>query len=695
MGNQTFKLKTPDGEFDLVADNYKAAVEAAQKAGVNVIPPTKSTFDMAPELFNKGMMFGLPDYAGAAVRTLGQRTLPERGDFKHKSYGQNLSDIRGAQNQYSNENFWMSTLAQIAGGVTSPISLLINNKVAASIPNAPKPVQYMATGGVGGGLAGLGYSQGQDGGLPSAGQAVLDTAIGTGVGVIGGLVLPPVFQGVSNALGKLRSFTTAGADKMAVSEILKNIGRDKTTAQDIVARAQGMGPDIAVADVPGFPSTQRLADSAVQQPGQSAKIYADVSEARNATRIDRLQGETAKSITGVKYFDRWLEKLTSRSRAAAPKYDLLESTFDDLSQRSDKLAVWQGDPRVREGYKLGVQRVANDALNEGRAPDLTKYRVTDFDADGNPIVNKVPIQSIKQWDTVKRGLDRRLNTDKSLRDEFGRLNDDGNSLKLLRNNIRDHLDELTTVNGKSLYKDARAAWADDSAYLESMGDGFEFMKWAGGADSKSPIAPEMALKEFRKLTDPEKEAFRIGMRQQFDNIIGQKGNVPEALNQLTNPKSNLARRVRPYFENSNNFDDFVNAIKSEKAMIASDRRYAGSQTNVRGAAEDDLGVPSDFSQAAGDMMAGSPQQGIMGLASGLWKSMSSPVLPEAARDQVGRYLLQPGARDSLLAAIRGNNTPGFFRNPVGNYSINQLVPGLLGGASVLPSSLRGTLPRQR
>jgi hypothetical protein len=173
-------------------------------------------------------------------------------------------------------------------------------------------------------------------------------------------------------------------------------------------------------------------------------------------------------------------------------------------QRMDDLFA---DPLIKQGMAKGIRIQQIEALADDVPFNFQEYAVKGFDDAGDLIIDGVP--NLRAMDAAKRGLDEML---EGYRDGVtGKLNLDsyGRAIERLRKSLVAKLDDITTIDGRSAYKEARAAWAGPASLKDAAWMGRRFMR----GDE------EVVDKVFKSLSGPEQDMFLLGVRREMTKMI--------------------------------------------------------------------------------------------------------------------------------------------------------------------------------
>lgn len=255
-----------------------------------------------------------------------------------------------------------------------------------------------------------------------------------------------------------------------------------------------------------------------QQAVNDADTQVTSIHAKHAGVGDNVYGNASRSEDFGAAGRRKAEVEAKLEQANTRRDDALERlrTAQEHAASGKKGAVWS--PRIQQfidhklfkpGLKRGLEIQETEALRDGVPFDPTEFGVTGTDAEGNPIVSKVP--NMRMLDAAKRGADALLRekytnslTKAFEPDELGRAQMGANQAFVKE------LDDLTGGEA-SPYKAARKAWSGPSQVMDAVHDGMKFEK----------LAPEQIKKKMAGMEPQEAEGYRTGvLRKISDDIAG-------------------------------------------------------------------------------------------------------------------------------------------------------------------------------
>jgi len=313
-------------------------------------------------------------------------------------------------------------------------------------------------------------------------------------GFAGGAALPSALQGGRAAVQYMRPTAeqqltrTAQAIGEPVMPQLAALG-EKATLADVSPGYTGLAQGV----VARTPVTRQMAGQAM------AERVKDLS-GRMLTTMQDVMGKEGNLYEDV------MNQMQVRSQNAGPLYKAayaqpIAVTVKGQQKVTQALSKLLNTDAVQRAIPL-ARRIAS---NEQRP----------FDE------NNLQSAGIQAWDDIKRGMDDVIEAN---RDQFGRLNQVGNSTK----NVKDQL--LTILDNNKTYKLARNTYAGDSAVKNAL----EF----GGSVLGSKMSPGEAKATFNAMSPSEQDAALSGLAGAIKSQIGRvKEDTMSAMNFIRTPNN--------------------------------------------------------------------------------------------------------------------------------------------------------------
>ena len=242
-----------------------------------------------------------------------------------------------------------------------------------------------------------------------------------------------------------------------------------------------------------------------------------------------------------------------------------------------RIAQLMRNPEMRKGVARGMRIERDLADAEGRRFDPTEYAIQTgpdgepmLDADGNPVVRKVP--NMRLLDAAKKGLDSIIANEG--RNPDGRMNQLGRAVTLLRKSL---LEQLDTLNPD--YKTARQAWSGPAASIDAVNLGRNFNK----------MHPEELADEIAGMS-PENR--RFVQRGVADNLVERIMKAPYSADEAKRILNDewRERQLSNVFPTQQAFNDLVDGVAAERLMFETRYLVARNSLSAERISED-LGGP--------------------------------------------------------------------------------------------------------
>ena len=661
-------IPPPPPGFTLMADN---------------VPPPPAGFTLIGEE-QPGALSRIGRYADNTVRQLAQgATLGfmdeisaglRTGAGLWGNYGEALAAERARDTEFRNQNPVAATVANIAGGVASPVARVagFNPGRAASLPGAIG--RGAGAGAVTGGVTGFGEGEG---GFQARGGNAL---VGAGVGAALGGALPVAIEGARAAGGAVarRTGLTSGSPD-AERIMLRDLQRDGVTPQDLLGRVQesnAAGRPEIIADLAGE-NVRGTAAAIARAPGQGRQVAGQViAERSGPAQATRMATEVQRALGGDDFRATTNDIVARRSAAARPLYDRawrIQLRPDEF----ERVAPFVNDRIGQDAMQRGLRVMELEHLAEGRTFNPADFGVQRT-ADGwVPLDGVTP--NMRLMDAVKRGYDQIVESFRDSTSGVLRLDEYGLAVNQVRAAYRNQLAEMFPP-----YRRALESWSGPSGTLDAMGMGRRLL-------SESAEAGDVTANQIARLPAEQREAFRLGVaRGLMDRIEGAGDGAELTRLRQVYGTPRVRERLRAAFDNDDEFRAFTTALDAEARMAATNRAVApnaGSQTAPLQERMADLRTPPSSGvtidpQRQAAMGAVTPAM----IRSGLTGGITGPLFQIAER-------LQQGAQQSRLERNMDTLAPMLFgRDPAAR---EQVARALMARALTDERTMNVTNPRLR
>jgi hypothetical protein len=378
----------------------------------------------------------------------------------------------------------------IAGGVASmAIPGLGVGKLAQGLGRGLKTLAYGVAGGISGGASGFMNETGGGAGFTGPDlsnrldNAKMPAIFGAGVGA----VAPPLAAG-GGALARLfanRAQAIGDVGPRAVSRIRPAFADTAAPGGDVAAYLRSLGDEGMIADVPGPMQSQAMGLAAMQGRG-GAELSRAVND-RALSAGPRITQTMDAGITGPNAaFDLRRANAAERTNVLGPEYEAALSAPGQLDITSVLRAM---DPNA-----VGAQRSELEMLRRNLGLDVQPGA-----QPLNTFINAPKLHNVRS----------ELSDNISAATREGR----GGFVAATKPALTAIDDVLNTIPG---YQAARTGYANNKAMDRAIEDGQNALR-GGRATASSPAEFEA---QFAKLSGPQKDAFRTGLRRDIAGLMG-------------------------------------------------------------------------------------------------------------------------------------------------------------------------------
>jgi hypothetical protein len=543
---------------------FPVAAPSQSLAGMVALRLGTMADNTARTLARGATLGAMDEIAAAANATVGSVT-GQPGTWSER-YGQNLQAERTQDAAFDRRNPALSLAGQAAGGVLMGGPVLSG---ARSLPGAM--MRGAATGAGYGGVAGFGTGEGGFGNRAiNAGEGAL---IGAGIGA----ALPAAIAGgagVAGAASRMVNPSARSADAQRL--LLRDLGRDGVSPQDLLRSSDAAGnAPVALVDLAGD-NVRGAAQAVARLPGEGQRLAGDLLRERSGPQQAERLRQSIREAVSAEDFSETMTRTTQRRREeAAPNY---ERAYAVELPADPRLQSFLSDPDIRRGVLDGVASIRREALARGEPFDLAAYGVRQGDGGALELVDGA--MPTRLFDAAKRGLDR---LEEGARNGVGAATSQSREIAELRRSLLARVDELNPD-----YAAARQAYAGDSALLSAAQDGRRLA-------TVRPEDFEMTAAEIRRMTQSERDFFRMGVARGLVDRINSAGDGAEAtrLRQLFGTPF-MREKLAATFDNPADYERFAQTMQQEIGIASTNRAIdprGGSPTMPLAARRDDLANP--------------------------------------------------------------------------------------------------------
>ena len=440
---------------------------------------------------------------------------------------------------------------QIAGGLGTGGAGV--RAAAGAARGGSRVVRGALAGGGQGAVAGFGFAEG------NAQERALPAAAGGATGFFLGGALTKVAGSVGNFITARRAGKVVPeADKRAfevfrdtLATDLRQRGQSRQAARNSAEAelrrffSKGAKPEDAV-NLGGENIRFLVRELASQQPEAALQLHNKVA-ASQATKL----GEAARKLSGGSIKESRKQIQLIKEVQARPAYENayaveIPKEVYDASIR---------DIILRPSVQSAVRKAATKAADEGFADTAQQLRNA-LRSGSEEIIDT------RGLDFVKRALDDRIRTSRTNAPDNARI------FTSLKNQIVDAVDDVNPA-----YREARNLWAGASAAEDSIEAGKDIFK----------ISSTELQDQFTRLTDSEKEFFRLGVADAVRSRINSTRDARNKAAFLTSEE--IRGRFRIAFEGkADEIEQFIELVqRSERQLgrLKSVQASSGSQSELR------------------------------------------------------------------------------------------------------------------
>jgi len=593
---------------------------------VVIAPPIEDTMtlaNIARQTLGQGTAMGFGDEIEGLIRGVYEAAV--NGADLEEAINTGIDYARKQNKDFEAQHGGKALAMQMGGGLLTGLAGSGRALAARGLTMGQKALLGTKTGAALGGATGAGMSEG----------GVADRAMGAGIGATlgatGGALLPVAGAGIKKVSSAIGRHLPGGSTRQAEGLLRNTMNEAGVTPQSMIRGLNTLGPQGVVADV-GDRNVRDLARyTANKMGGKSAQ---DMLRKRHIGQGPRIEQAINKNIKDQPLDDYLLQTAKTRSAQANKNYSKLRESKVELTPQ---LKTFYKNKEIIKAYKK-AGKIA-DANGEILVP-LSRET-----AEGVVIYAK---PNMKTLDYIKQSLDDQVSKAyKSGNNSYG------NALKGLRDDFRDHIDDIVPE-----YASVRSAYAGYSAAMEAAEQGSKFIM------SKKMVDPNV----LKKMGEHEKEAFLVGVSDALKFKVLSPQDAADVTKKIFGSHLDRRRLQAAFGGDNAAYKKFEQVIKNEIRMAETHSAVGeGSRTAPM------LMDEKTFSRAAGavgDALgagAGSPSS--MGaVVTRLADKLQTP--PEAVAKKLSSLLLSQRPEDKIRAAkiisqgeTKGNKLSRLLRAP--------------------------------
>lgn len=502
-------------------------------------------------VIDRGATFGLGRKVGGLINAIGSYPIDRIAQLSGVEntpgfwdrYHETVDPTMQAMERYQEEHPVEAFALEMAGGIANPA-----NKVGAGWigKGGNAATRVLRSGVVGTGAGGVAGAMNTENVENLRDNTIIGSVFGFGLGV----TLPVAIGAITKGVGLLRSNTKKGLDYMR-----RELGDEAVNAMIREAEETGR-PIIEVANDKAL----KLGQAARMQTPEAMDTIDAAAERFKNTMSDRNSAFIDDNLGSLSRFDS-LEAVENEARKQAqPFYDKLQNVGDlaeveakNLATSSDTFKPISGVSDNNNIPSLATYVKENPFLQQ----EIGKIRKNPlFQTEYN--MSELPDTDWRILDQVNKNINDQIST--AVR------NGENETVRLLERQKYDLLNKVDEIVPE--YKQARALYEDAR----------RFKKAANTAEQifKGDVSKEAFAKTFDSMSKTERDALKIGLRDEIYKIIGNREN--EALGWKKVVPAQVQDKIRKVLgvEEGNKLIKYAN--DEIKAMRNYNKATQGSKT---------------------------------------------------------------------------------------------------------------------
>jgi len=447
------------------------------------------------------------------------------GQFYDEALKNELSKLRQVRQQYPTQSF-TSQLATdiIAGGAVGKLLGISGTTAKQALTS--------------GTLLGATTSAGETEADLASGQGLVDTASGALYGAGGGLV----GQQIGKAVGKSVPFvkqTIQNLRKNTPESILSKVVSPKEASQ-LSQKLSSRIQEGRIATLPEMGDENILGFTRLLGKTQgSNKIITNYINNKTASSAKRVGEIINKNISAEGFFDTLDNTIAKRKEIATPLY---------------KQAYKEGDNALKQAMSMpsaGNTKVGKvrELINDDRIKSAIQIARKDYG-----INQEVPDISLESLHGARQVVDDIIGSAKRAGE-----NNKARSYIDLKNKINNVIYDVAPT-----MKEADKTFSGFSALKNAQEEGLKFNQYRNGEEVK---------RAFSKLSDGEKETFRIGVKDYLMDKVAKSSDKNPAKTIFGNQLER--RKIQALFDSPKQFNDFTKRLNDEIRVFDTKQRIVG------------------------------------------------------------------------------------------------------------------------
>ena len=515
-------------------------------------------------------------------------------------------------------------------------------------------------------------------GAADQGERLKGGVMGTAFGGTLGLALPITARTGKaswNWLSERLLADDSDIEEAALARVFQAVSSRGGSIQDVIDqvnrdRSMGINQSTIANATPALTKQAKFVLNA--QRGDAPEIIEEEIGGMLAGSRKKAAQAVRDKLKNVNYYDHQDQLLTQLRQNADPAYK--KAYAFGLVDDPRIMTLLAEDDNFKAAYKR-AQGIAKteQSIAKLRGDLPSDFAMIDLDVEG-------AIPDVRTLDYIKRGMDDLIRK--------GKTNSDGglgptetSVIRGLKNDFLNVLDEATTVDGVSAYKEARKLYKGDIEVLDALEMGLKDFQG---------MAPEEVKKMLNNLSAAEAETFVIGAtRSILNRITKPRGNSNYALNVINAPEDKEKLEMLFPGINKKGFKLLEAVLLREGQLYKQANKILGgspTQSNQAGVRELEDSEGMGNAMATGLETLFNPHSGLLRFAT---NALRSAKLPEATQEKMATMLMSKDPKEvaavvEALEKFQIKNTPKVI-----NLNTNEVL-AVSGGANVFSEDPKET-----
>lgn len=374
---------------------------------------------------------------------------------------------------------------------------------------------------------------------------------GTGASLLAGLGAKYGVQGALKLGTEIPGLRATKAEKALINPIERG-GESLAEINTRLSTARKSGVPATMLDVAG-PEVRGAAEDAIAKGGPEALDFLQFMKDRQSGARNRVEDVVNRGLKPDEYFQKEKDLKDALYSNAKPLYEQAYKAFP--SMQSKQLFQLMNTPSGKKAVKKAVK-----AIQDKPGASIGKTNA----------MGMVTRPSLEFLDEVKKSFDDMISKEEGTGMNY-KATGEGKRLRDLRNALVNEMDNVTSVNGQSLYTDARGQYAGDLEVLDAL---------RTGRDEFVRSAPQEWASKLKNMSFTEKDAVRSGVAQKIFEVINNPSTDINPARKLAGSPATMAK-LESVFDKPGQFKIFREALNREADLWENSRDTINKATNAR------------------------------------------------------------------------------------------------------------------